>query len=121
MKYNFKMIDFSYGTLPKGKVSYDYGVDYDSLDDSEKSLFQIAWSGWTPQEIQMIIDKSEALLVKQEYDYQVVGSDLLISIDKENVHFFDSHSEQQEADMIWPYDKFIEFMKEFKKIVEENS
>ncbi len=121
MNYRFKKIDFSYGAIPSDKVIYDFGVDYDSLEENEKSLFQIAWNGWTLEEIQMIIDKSRALQGNQEYEHQVAGSDLLIIIDKNEIHFFDAHSEQEEADLIWSFEKFIDFMEQFKKFVEENN
>lgn len=121
MNYVFKMIDFSYGTVPKDKITYEYGVDYDSLSDSEKSLFQIAWWGWTPTEIQIIIDKSSALQGTQIFKYQVEGSDLIIIIDKDDVSFYDWHSKQEEPDIVWPIPTFIDFMKQFKKFVEKNS
>jgi hypothetical protein len=41
MKYKFKKIDFSYGTMPKDKITYDFGVDYESLDEKHKVLFEI--------------------------------------------------------------------------------
>ena len=56
----------------------------------------------------------------EEYDYQVAGSDFLISIDKDEVHFFDWRTEQEEADFIWSTEKFITFMKAFKKFVAED-
>lgn len=45
MKYKFKKIDFSYGTMPKDKITYDFGVDYESLDEKHKVLFEIALAG----------------------------------------------------------------------------
>ena len=121
MSYKFKKIDFSYGTMPRDKIRYDYGVDYDSLDDEIKALFQIAWHGWTQNEIQMIINKSKLLKNDQEFEYQVEGSDLLISIDIKEVHFFDWHTDKVEADFIWTFNEFIDFMEKFKKFLKENS
>jgi hypothetical protein len=121
MSYKFAKIDFSYGTMPKDKITYDYGVDYDSLKENEKSLFQIAWWGWTPQKIQMIIDKSKALTGDKKYEYQVEGSDFIMSIYTDEVYFFDTHHDGQEADFIWSFSEFIDFMEKFKKFVEENS
>lgn len=121
MKYKFKKIDFSYGTMPIDKITYDFGVDYDSLSINEKSLFQIAWWGWTPQEIQMIIDKSKRLQGKEMFYYQVVGSDLSIHIYADEVYFFDWHTEQETEDFKWSFNEFIDFMEQFKKFVLENS
>lgn len=117
MKYRFS-------TNPYGQKDIlikVFGVDLDSLTPETWALNGIAWDDWTPQEIQMIIDKSKALQGNQEYEYQVVGSDLLIIIDKNEAHFFDAYSEQEEADIIWSFDKFIDFMEQFKKFVEDNS
>lgn len=121
MKYKFKKIDFSYGTMPKDKITYDYGVDYDSLPDNEKSLFQIAWRGWTPKEIQMIIDESKKAKEENRYEYQVEGSDLLIIVYPNEVYFFDYHTKNEEEDFKWSFSEFIDFMENFKKFVAENS
>lgn len=121
MKYTFKKIDFSYGTMPKDKITYDYGVDYDSLPDNEKSLFQIAWRGWTPKEIQMIIDESKKATEENRYEYQVEGSDLIIVVYPNDVYFFDYHTEKEEEDFKWSFSEFIDFMEKFKKFVAENS
>lgn len=121
MKYKFEKIDFSYGAMPKDRITYDYGVNYDSLEEKEKTLFQIAWDSWTPEEIQMIINRCKNLKDKEEYKYQVPGSDLLIIIDKDEAHFFDMHSDKKEADIIWSFSEFIDFMEQFKKFVTENS
>ena len=121
MIYKFKKIDFSYGTMPKEKTTFDYGVDYDSLKENEKSLFEIAWSGWTPQEVQMIINESKKLKGGERYEYQVVGSDLIIVVFKEEVYFFDHHTDKETEDFKWPFDEFIDFMEQFKKFIKENS
>ena len=120
MKYKFEKIDFSYGTMPKDRITYDYGVNYDSLNEKEKSLFQIAWHGWTPEEIQMIIDKSKALKDSERYSYQVPGSDFIMSIYTDEVYFFDTHHDGEEADFIWTFYEFIDFMELFKEFVKEN-
>lgn len=101
--------------------SYEFGVDLDSIEkDEEYALKGLDWHEWTPQEIQMIIDKTEALVNDEEYDYQVAGSDFLMSMDKGEVHFFDWRTEQEDADFIWATEKFITFMNDFKKFIEEN-
>jgi hypothetical protein len=120
MKYKFKKIDFSYGTMPKDKITYDYGVDYDSLDEEHKALFQIAWHGWTPSEVQMIIDKSNALAGDEKFKYQVVGTDLMIYIFTDKVFFCDLHNDTEEPDFKWTFDEFITFMKDFKRFIEDN-
>lgn len=118
MKYKFKKTVYDIGG---GKTSFDFGVDRDSLDDTIKALININWWGWTPKEIQMIIDKSKALTDNQEFDYQVEGSGFLMSIDKDEVYFYDMHNDQKEEDFKWSFSEFIDFMEKFKKFVEENS
>jgi hypothetical protein len=117
MKYKFKKIDFSYGTMPKDKITYDFGVDYESLDEKHKVLFEIAWHGWTSNEVQLIINNSSALTGDAKYRYQVEGSDLMIYIHKDKVYFFDKKNDGEEADLIWTFDEFIGFMKSFKKFL----
>ena len=120
MKYKFKKIDFSYGTMPKDKITYDFGVDYESLDEKHKVLFEIAWHGWTNKEVQLIIDSSKALTGDEKYCYQVEGSDLMIYVYKNNVYFFDKGNDGEEANLIWTFNEFIEFMKNFKKFLSDN-
>lgn len=69
----------------------------------------------------MIIDKSNGLQGNQEYTYQVPGSDLMIIIDKTEAYFLSTKSEKEEADVIWPFEKFINFMEQFKVFVQKNS
>lgn len=121
MEYKFEKIDFSYGTMPKDKITYDYGVNYDSLKENEKTLFQIAWYGWTPKEIEKIIMKSKSLGDDNRYEYQVVGSDLLIVVFADEVYFFNKRAEQETEDFKWSFIEFIDFMEKFKKFVEDNS
>jgi len=122
MEYKFAKIDFSYGSIPLELRTYDFGVEYDSIPEDEKHLFEIAWPDWTVEEIQMIIDKCNRLQGSEEYTYQVVGSDLMIVVDKPlGAYFFSARSEQEEADIIWSFDKFIDFMEQFKVFVEANS
>ena len=111
---NYKFTNKAYG------LEGMYGIDYESLPEGEKSLIEISWQGWTSQEIQMIIDKIEILVNDEEYDFQVEGSDFLISADKNEVYFYDWHTEQEEADFIWSKEKFITFMEAFKKFIKEN-
>ncbi|QQU05549.1 hypothetical protein I6I89_14510 [Myroides odoratus] len=114
-------MDFSYGSIPPELRIYDFGVEYDSIPEDEKHLFEIAWPDWTVEEIQMIIDESKALQGDQMYGYQVVGSDLMIYIYTDEAQFFSARSEKEEADISWTFDKFIDFMEQFKAFVRENS
>lgn len=115
--YIFEKIDRSYGTMSTEEVIYDYGVNYDCLEENEKSLFNIAWHGWTVEEIQKIIDNAKKLINKEIYDYVVPGTELTISIDKDYVYFFDWRTPQEEEDFSW---EFIDFMEAFKVFVKEN-
>ena len=119
MSYKFEKIDNSFGTLRKEDIIYDYGVNYDSLSQDEKVLSDIAWHGWTTDEIQLIMDNSEPLSENESYEYQVEGSDLYIIIEKEKVNFYAIGS--SESDLTWAFDKFVDFMGKFKKFIEENS
>lgn len=118
MKYKFKKIIYNIGG---GKTSFDFGVDRDSLDKSISALVNINWWGWTPGEIQMIIDKSKALTEDERYKYQVEGSDFLIWIYANEVYFFDMHNDQEEEDFKWSFTEFIDFMEQFKTFVTDNS
>lgn len=115
MNYKFRKISYSANHIDP---LWQYGVEVN--DKSLLALQQIEWWGWTPQEIQMIIDKSKALTDNQEFDYQVEGSGFLISIDKDEVYFYDMHNDQKEEDFKWSFSEFIDFMEKFKKFVEEN-
>jgi hypothetical protein len=115
------MEKYKFTTNPYGQkgVNDFYGVEI--LDNSIEALREISWHGWTPQKIQMIIDKSKALTGDKKYEYQVEGSDFIMSIYTDEVYFFDTHHDGQEADFIWSFSEFIDFMEKFKKFVEENS
>ena len=115
MKTNFK-IDFSFGTLPEDPI-YEYGVDYDSIPENEKSLFQIAWSDWTAKEVQNIIDRTKSLQGEDYFDYYVEYTELRISVDAEHTLFFDWRTETPQDDFRWTTVKFIEFMESFKEFL----
>lgn len=113
MKYKFT-------TSPYGQKNIKmFGVEI--LDNSIEALREISGTGWNPNEVQMIIDKSKALGSGKRFVYQVEGSDLIISIYSDEVYFHDAHSNQKEADFIWTFDEFIAFMEDFKKFIEENN
>ncbi len=117
MKYKFSLNPY------KQKDMHDkfYGLDLHVLAREEWALNGMNWDGWTPEEIQMIINKSHGLIGDQIFEYQVEGSDLIIYVYIDEVHFFDAYSEQEEADLIWSFDQFIDFMEQFKTFVAENS
>jgi hypothetical protein len=114
MKYKFTTNPYE----QKG-VNDFFGVEI--LDKSIEVLREIAWEGWTSQEVQMIIDNSKALQGDEKFEYQVVGSDLIIVVYPDYVYFFDYHTEQEEEDFKWSFTEFIDFMEKFKKFIEENS
>ncbi len=118
--YIFEKIDTSYGTMSPEEVIYDYGVNYDCLEENEKSLFNIAWHGWTVKEIQTIIDNAKKIINKEVYDYTVPGSELAISVDKDYVYFFDWRTSEEEEEFSWEFVKFINFMEAFKIFVRDN-
>lgn len=122
MEYKFKKYDINSSKTPDDKKEFDFGVDYYFLTQSEKSLHNIGSHLWTPQKIQELIDKSNALQGDNEFQYQVEGGHLGIIVTKtDGVAFFDlTNRDKEEEDFIWPFEKFIVFLKDFKKFVEEN-
>ncbi|MCP1995290.1 hypothetical protein [Flavobacterium sp. HSC-61S13] len=117
MKYKFSLNPY------KQKDMHDkfYGLDLHVLAREEWALNGMNWDGWTPEEIQKIIDKSKGLEENVMYKYQVAYSDLVIYIYSDEVYFHDAYSEQEEADLIWSFEQFIDFMEQFKVFVAENS
>lgn len=105
-EFEFSKIDFSYGSLSQEEIIYAYGVDYDTLDEKHKSLFQIAWQGWTVEEAQLIIDESKKLTGKELYNYVVPGNELSIWVDKDYASFFDWRTPQEEEDFSWTFNEF---------------
>jgi len=118
-------MEYKFTTNPYGQINMHgkmFGIDVATLSQEDWALEGIGWDQWTVEEIQMIIDKCNRLQGSEEYTYQVVGSDLMIVVDKPlGAYFFSARSEQEEADIIWSFDKFIDFMEQFKVFVKENS
>lgn len=114
MKYKFT-------TNPYGQKGINNFFGVEILDISIEALREIAWQGWTPKEIQMIIDESKKATEENRYEYQVEGSDLIIVVYPNEVYFFDYHTENEEEDFKWSFSEFIDFMEKFKKFVAENS
>jgi len=121
MNYKFEKIDLNYGVDPSSKFKYEFGVNYDSLKEPELSLYNIVWNGWTPKNIQELIDKTLSLEGEEYFDFIVEGTELRICIDTEYVLFFDWRTENIEDDFRWTTDKFIVFMTAFKEFVSKNS
>lgn len=123
MKYTFNKYNISSLNTPENQRTYDYGVDYNSLNKEEEALIQINSHLWTPQKIQELIEESKAIQGDEQIDYQVEGGHLGIIITKtDGVGFFDLLNREKEyEDFTWSFDKFIEFLEDFKKFVEENS
>lgn len=118
MKYKFIKEITNPPISSKVKPLIEFGVQV--FDKQYEALEEILWHGWTPSEIQMIIDESKALTGNQEYKYQVEGSDLMIYIFTSEVFFSDLHNDNEEEDFKITFDEFITFMEDFKKFVAEN-
>ncbi|EHQ43026.1 hypothetical protein [Myroides odoratus] len=117
-------MEYKFTTNPYGQINMSgkmFGIDVATLSQEDWALEGIGWDEWTVEEIQMIIDKSKALQGDQMYGYQVAGSDLMIYIYTDEAQFFSTRSEKEEADISWIFDKFIDFMEQFKAFVRENS
>ena len=118
--YKFKKYDINSASIKEHLKTFDFGVDYDSLNENEKSLFQINSYRWTVQEVQNILDKISTLEEEEGYDYQVEGGNLGISIYTDEVYFFDLTNKKETEEFIWSTEKFISFLNEFKAFLEEN-
>ncbi len=120
MNYKFQKISYSGKGLDP---LYQFGVDLDFINKDELSLQHIESHLWTPQKIQKLIDDSNAIQGDNELQYQVEGGHLGIIVTKtDGVAFFDlTNKEKEEEDFIWTFEKFINFLKDFKKFVSENS
>lgn len=97
-----------------------FGVDYYSLEEKYRPLFLIASDDWTAEEVQKIIDECNAI-VDTDFHYQVEDS-LGIIIDKNDAYFYNlNNREKKEEDLKISFQEFIDFMKDFKKFIEDNS
>lgn len=122
MEYKFKKYDINSSNISDKNKEFEYSIDYDSLNKNEKPLYHFGSRLWTPQKIQELIDESIALEGTEELEYQVEGGHLGIIVTKtDGIAFFDlTNREKEEEDFIWAFDKFIEFLQDFKKFVQEN-
>ncbi len=121
MKYKFKKYNLSSLSTPESERIYEYSVDYDTISTDEKALFNIGSHLQTPQKVQELIDESLALEDEDELEYKADGSNLFMIIDKGKVYFYNSLENKKEEDFIWPIEKFIQFLQDFKQFVAENS
>lgn len=120
-EYKFKKYDISStDTTIENKV-YEYGVDYDFLSKEEESLIRINSHLWSPQKIQELINEGLALRGEDFIEYQVEGGHLGIVIYTNEVYFFNLSNENEYEDFKWLFEKFINFLKQFKQFMIENS
>ena len=96
-----------------------FGVKYESLKDEDKGLFEINSFHWTKEEVQNIISESKSLDDFGEYEYEVEDTGYFMLIKKQEVLMWARDSE--EPDIIWTFEKFINFMEQFKDFIEKNS
>lgn len=98
-----------------------YGIEYDSLPNNEKALFEINSHIWTSEEIQDLLNRISSLTGDKYIQYQVEDGHLGIMIDKEGTAFFNLMNRTQEKeDFEWPTEKFVQFLKEFKDFLQKN-
>jgi len=98
-----------------------YGIEYDSLPNNEKALFEINSHTWTSEEVQDLLNRISSLIGDSFIQYQVEGGHLGIMIDKEGAAFFNLMNRiKEKEDFEWPTEKFIEFLKEFKAFLQKN-
>ncbi len=115
-------MNYKFTTKPFGQEGL-YGVKFESLEDSEKALFQINSFFWNDtKNIDDLIDSINSATDEDILDYQVEGGHLGIMADNTEVAFFNLlDREKEEEDFSWTKDKFITFLQDFKTFVEENS
>ncbi len=98
-----------------------YGIEYDSIPNNEKALFEINSHIWTSEEIQNILDGIDSITLGNDFQYSVEGGHLLIVADKEETHLFNELNQSQKiADIVWSTEKLITFLKEFKEFLQKN-
>lgn len=79
-----------------------YGIEYDSIPNNEKALFEINSYIWTSEEVQDILDGIDLITLGNDFQYSVEGGHLLIVADKEETNLFNMlNRSQKKADIIW--------------------
>ncbi len=96
-----------------------YGVDYRGLNEEEIALTEIGWNGWTTNRLQEIINNCNSLSDDEEFDYEVEGSDFYILVKKDEVLMWARDSST--PDITWSYEKFLQFLEDFKRFVRDHS
>jgi len=120
MNFKFKKYNYCSSNVPEHLVTYDYGVDYDSLNRSEIALFEINSYIWTSQEVENILNGINSI-INEDFRYSVEGGALLMLIDKDEAHLFSlRNGSKKKADIIWPTEKFVKFLKEFQEFLQKN-
>lgn len=121
MHIKFKKYNNCSTNVPNHFVIYDYGVEYESLPEDEKALFEINSHTWTSNEVQKILNEIEEINSENDFEYSVEDGHLLIIVDTEEAHLFNLlNKSQQEADIIWTKEKFVQFLKRFQQFLESN-
>jgi hypothetical protein len=108
-----------------------FWVDYKMLgvttkDEKYKILERLDDSDWTPQKVQKIIDgiqRSKDTGIRYEW----ASEDIHLVALEDGVYFFDliarrankEHPTGQDLDL--EHDEFIDFMKDFKEFIEDNT
>jgi hypothetical protein len=97
------------------------------IECKEKDILEnLGISNWTPKEAQLIIDKVEAnrTLSKTEDPYVWGNEDVTVFANEIGVLLIDKmaiRAKQEAEPLELTHDEFIDFMKDFKKFIEENS
>ena len=120
LEYRFKKTDYSFGTISKIDLTYDFGVAVG--DESFKALELIESPIWkdTSKIDYLIVEINEASDA-DIFEYQVEGGHLGIMVDSTEVAFFNLlDRENEEENFSWSKEKFITFLEAFKEFIEEN-
>lgn len=119
MEYTFKKTNYCGDGVPTDLVIYDFGVTVSN--EKIKALEQIESPFWTPAYIDELITEIETLTDDQEIDHMAEASHLLMLINSKEVSFYNMLKETKTEDFRWPTSTLIDFLKDFKKFIEENS
>jgi len=113
------MMKYKFSTKVFGQVGI-FGIEYDSIPDNEKALFEINSHIWTSEEVQNMIYEINSM-ENNDFEYSVEGGHLLIVADKQEAHLFNMlNKSQKKADIIWSTKKLVDFLQEFKKFLKDN-
>jgi len=114
MNYKFRKISYS---APNIEPLWQYGVEVS--DKSISALEQIESWAWTSEEVQNMLSEIDSI-INEDFEYYVEGGNLLVVADKKETHLFSLlNKTQKKADIVWPTEKFIQFLKEFKAFLQK--